>query len=417
MEKSLSYQNSIVLNSYKEFSVPSWDSCVANYDKGDYSKSFVDFLNYLDPNIYTQYSNPEKTIFTIPHGSAVVILKIENNHLYIETPFVKLPETKFMPILRKCAEINYSFMTLPNIKLQGDVLNFVYDMPLELCNPWKLYDVLRNITFNADKYDDEFVEKFGAVRVIEPIINNYSDGQMIQILQGCKDIAKECTEYSQHFETKRNLNSAIDCIFIGVNRIRLYCEPTGILLNKMNETIDVLYDRNNELFDKIKAGKSFFKYVEEINQYKFKDYCAITFSLIPDKKSVNRKYIEEWIEGHLNNAESSYNAEDYSTAALYGYYALYYAVAYFNIDGKDRKVIEYGLRNAANKTWKEASESLNEVMNHFFQNTGKDFVFKNSSSSATAGFDTGSYMKTIEESVSQYKSIMSGFMSAFTGKK
>jgi hypothetical protein len=96
---------------------------------------------------------------------------------------------------------------------------------------------------------------------------------------------------------------------------------------------------------------------------------------------------------------------------------LYYAVAYFNIDAKDRKVIEYGLQNAANKSWKEAAESLNEVLNYFFQNTGKDFIFKNKMQTATAGFDSGSYMKTIEESVSQYKSIMSGFMSAFTGKK
>ena len=416
MDKSISFHTSIAPNSFKDFSVPSWDSCVANYEKGAYNESFVDFLNYLDSNIYNQYSNPEKTIFTIPHGSAVVVLKLENNHLYIETPFVKLPETKFMPILRKCSEINYSFMTLPNIKIQGDELKFTYDMPLELCNPWKLYDVLRNITYNADKYDDEFVAKFGATRIIEPIVTDYPDSKLIEALGVCKSIAFETLEYSQHYETKRNLNTAIDCIFIGISRIRLYCEPTGILLNKMNETIDVLYDRNNELFDKIKAGKTFFKFVEDITQEQFKDYCTITFSLIPEKRSANRHYIEEWIEGHLHNAQSSFEHEDYTQSAFYSFYAVYYALSYFNITPEDRKVFEYGLINASNQSWKDAAAVLIEVLDYFFQNTGDAFVYNNVSTQVTTK-ETDSYMKVLEESMSQYKDLMKGFMSAFTGKK
>lgn len=413
MEKSFTFQPTVLPNNYKEFSVPSWDSSVANYESGKFKQSFIDFLNYLDPKIYNEYSNSDKTIFTIPHGSVIVILKIENDTLFIETPFVKLPETKFMPILRKCSEVNYSTMTLPRIKLEGDVLHFKYNMPMELCNPWKLYDILKNITYNADKYDDEFVEKFGATRIIEPIITEYPDEKMVEILASCKIIAKESLEYSQFYETKRNLNSAIDCIFIGVSRLRMYCEPTGILLNKMNETIDSLYDNGNELFDKIKSGKNLFKFIEEITQEQFKNYCSINFSLIPDKKSVNRGYLREWIENHLFNAQKNIDDKNYSMSALYSYYALCYMVCYFHIEDKDRKVIEYSFGKAANQPWKEAAITLEKAGDFFFQNTGEEFVYDKS----YTGNSENDFSKVIQESVSQYKSLVSGFMSAFTGKK
>jgi hypothetical protein len=418
MNQCFSYYSSVAPNSYKEFNVALWDSCVENFEKGEFLQSLIDFLNYLDPNIYNQYSNIEKTIFTIPHGSAVVIVRIENDHLYIETPFVKLPETKFMPILRKSAEINFSFMTLPNIKLHENTLKFQYDMPLELCNPWKLYDILKNITFNADKYDDEFVTKFNAERIIEPIMTDYNPEKLAEILNTCKEIAKETLAYIQHFETKRNLNNAIDSIFIGISRIRLYCEPTGILLNKMNETIDVLYDRSNDLFDKIKAGKNLFTFIETIVNDQFKEYCAITFTLIPEKRSTNRSYLENWIEGHLKNAEDAFDSDDFQGATFYALYALYYILSYFNIETEDKKIIEYGLNKSSEKPWKDASEALIEVMDFFFQNSGAAFVFEEElETEPVVDFDMDTYMKTMEQSMGQYKEMMAGFMSSFANFK
>lgn len=416
MEKSIAFHSPITSNLYKEFNIPSWNSCVDNYEKGNYNQSFIDFLNYLDTNIYTQYSNTEKTVFTIPHGSSVIILKIEDNHLFIEAPFVKLPEAKFIPILRKSSEINFSYMTLPNIKLKDNVMKFLYDMPLELCNPWKIYDILRNITYNADKYDDEFITKFGAQRIIEPMISNYETEKLEEFLKVCNKIASDTIENIQYFESKRNLNNAVDSIFIGVNQIRIYCNPTGILLNKINDTIDVLYDRDNNMIDKIKAGRVFFKFVEEIKIEDFNEYCAIIFSLIPDKKNVNRNYLEKWIENHLENAQEAADAENYIGSAFYSYYALYYALSYFNIDSKDEKVMLYGLKESAGKDWEEASEILIDILDFFYQNTGEDFVFE-SNDSTPENIDMEDYMKNIQESMGQYKNLISDFLSGFGGKK
>lgn len=410
MKKSISYYSPINSSLYKELNISAWNSCVDNYEKENYQQSLVDFLNYLDPNIYEHYSNPEKTIFTIPHGSSIIILKVENNHLFIEAPFIKLPEAKFIPILRKCSEINFSYMTLPNIKLLDNEMKFVYDMPLELCNPWKIYDILQNVTFNADKYDDEFVTKFNAERMVEPMVTNYESDKLAEYLKVCKEIASERVENIQHFETKRNLNNAIDSIFIGISQIRLYCNPTGILLNKMDETIDTLYDRNINMIDKLKAGKVFFKFVEEIDMADFSDYCNITFNLISNKRNTNRTQLENWVEDYLGNSEEAYSVENYIESAFNSYYALYYALSYFNIESRDEKVILYGLKEAAQKDWQEAAEILIEVLDFFYQNTGKDFVYKNTNHSNKQADDAG---ESIQDYMKQYKNILSGFLSGF----
>ncbi|MEN2486674.1 hypothetical protein AAYQ05_02635 [Flavobacterium sp. B11] len=410
MKKSISYYSPINSSLYKELNISAWNSCVDNYEKENHKESLVDFLNYLDPNIYEQYSNPEKTIFTIPHGSSIIILKIENNHLFIEAPFIKLPEAKFIPILRKSSEINFSYMTLPNIKLQDNEMKFVYDMPLELCNPWKLYDILRNITFNADKYDDEFVTKFSAERIVEPMVGNYDNEKLAEYLKVCKEIAIERVENIQHFETKRNLNNAIDSVFIGINQIRLYCNPTGILLNKMDETIDIIYDRSINMIDKLKAGRVFFKFVEEILIEDFNDYCNVTFNLISNKRTTNRTQLESWVEGYLENSEEDYSVENFTESAFNSYYALYYALSYFNIESKDEKVMLYGLQKASQKSWQEAAEILIEVLDFFYQNTGEDFIFKNTPEPNNPLDDS---TQNIQECVKQYKNMLSGFLSGF----
>jgi len=408
MKKSLLYYPPKNSSSNKELNISAWKSCVDHYEKRNYNKSFIHFLNYLDENIYNNFSNPEKTVFTVPHGSSIVILKIKDTHLYIEAPFVKLPEAKFIPILRKSSEINFAYMTLPNIKLKDDVMTFMYDMPLELCNPWKLYDILRNITFNADKYDDEFIAKFGAKRITEPMVRDYKPKKLNKFLKACNSIASTAIENIQYFESKRNLNNAVDCVFIGIGQIRLHCNPTGILLNKMNETIDVLYDRNNNMVDKIKAGRQFFKFVEEIEIDDFAEYCTSTFSLIPGKRSVNRNYIENWVESHLNDAAGAYSAENYINSAFSSYYALYYALSYFNLDKKDEKVIFYGLRESSEKKWDEAAEILLNTLDFFYQNTGEDFEFNND---CDEGDDENN-----QDNEKKYMKMISKFLSEFGEK-
>ena len=50
-------------------------------------------------------------------------------------------------------------------------------MPIELAQPNKVYDIIRNVALFADKYDDEFVENFhqgsALVRIFTTNNNNY----------------------------------------------------------------------------------------------------------------------------------------------------------------------------------------------------------------------------------------------------
>ena len=111
-------------------------------------------------------------------GSAEIHLKITDTTFCIRAPFLRIGDkTNRVALLRRVAEVNFSPLRLEQIHLKKDELHFEYEMPIELAQPNKVYDIIRNVALFADKYDDEFVENFhqgsALVRIFTTNNNNY----------------------------------------------------------------------------------------------------------------------------------------------------------------------------------------------------------------------------------------------------
>lgn len=368
MHTCISFTPTIQKSLHSKNNIAKWNDTLDSYDAKDYRKTIYNFFDYLDESILQHYANADKSQIVIPQGSAVVIIDISDESISIKAPFVKLPAEKQLPILRKCTELNFGSMSLPQIFLENDVLTMSYSMPLELCEPYKLYDMLRDMATNADKYDDEFVSKFGAVRLMEPQVSHYPDQQLEEIHTNAVAIADELLKYASYYEGKRDLVSAGDALFIGINRIKYYVDPTGILSNKLNDAISGFYNRNNDINAKIKIMRTALDAVKNLTPEERKDAYCITYQLIPLKSNAIRGYLKDWIVRQYEYVESMLNKENYSVATLYSLYNLYLILADFNIDENSSKAIEYSLKKAADKPWAEAAPILMKVMKFFYLN-------------------------------------------------
>lgn len=406
IQKSLSSKNNIA----------KWNETLDSYDNKDYRQAIYNLFDYIDEDILKHYANADRSQIVIPQGSAVVIVDIGPDTISIKTPFVKLPADKQLPALRKCTELNFGSMSLPQIFLEGDTLSLSYSMPVELCEPYKLYDTLRDMATNADKYDDEFVSKFGATRIMEPQISHYTDQQLQEIQTNVIAIADEALKYAAYYEGKRDLLTAGDSLFIGINRIKYYADPTGVLNNKLNDAINSFYNRSNDINAKIKIMRGALDAVTHLTLAESKDAFCITYQLIPLKSNANRGYLKDWIAKQYEYAESLVNKENYSTAAIFNLYTLYVILADFNIDENSSKAIEYSLKEAANKPWTEAAPILLKAMKFFYLNEQEVFDMEDAGNVAAEApvFNMEEYMSGINGIVDQYKSMIGDFMKGFT---
>lgn len=415
MHNCISFTPTIQKSLRSSNNVTKWNEAVDNFEKKEYHKSIYAVFDYIDENILQHYANADKSQLVIPQGSAVVIIDISNENISIRAPFIKLPADKQLPILRKCTEINFGTMVLPQVLLENDMLALSYSMPVELCEPYKLYDILRDIAVNADKYDDEFVAKFNAVRIMEPQVTHYQEQELQTIRENSISIAQEALSYAAYFEGKRDLVLASDALFIGINRLKYYASPTGILSNKLGDAISAFYNRSNDMNTKIKLMRAALDSVKNISIEESSAAFYIAYQLIPVKGNAGRSYLKDWIARQYEDAESMFNKENYSVATSYSLYTLYIILADFNIDENSSRAIEYSLQKAAGKPWAEAAAVLIKVLRFFYLNEEETFDMEEEHTAvpeADAAIPED-YMKNINNMMDQYKSMLGNFMKGF----
>lgn len=146
-----------------------WEKAADDYEKKKYRDSLVATIKHVNSELLSDLdSQTDPLEVTIDHGSASVTLAIKDGRFSIRAPFLKIGTDHTVPLMRRIAEVNFRPLTLPSIGLRDDILCFEYDTALELCHPHKIMDVLVEVCIFADRFDDEFIEKYGASFLKEP---------------------------------------------------------------------------------------------------------------------------------------------------------------------------------------------------------------------------------------------------------
>ena len=222
--------------------VSHWDKAMDAYDLKDYKTSLLETLNYMNPDLLDGRNTNEVMEITQGQGSAEIQIKITEDLFSVKAPFLRVTEaTNKVALYRKIAEINFAPLTMAQVHLKEDTLWFGYEMPITQCQPYKVYDALREICVFADDYDDEFVEKYKASFYQEAKTTPLSESEKETAWQQIDDILTDYKNYSAFFKEKRWNAFQWDIIFISILKIVNMPYVHGNLRTKLQEYVNNLY--------------------------------------------------------------------------------------------------------------------------------------------------------------------------------
>lgn len=335
-----------------------WENVVELFENGKYKESLLRLLDYVDKDLVSHTGNTDKTEFNIPHGSVVVNIKLHNETLDVKVPFLRLPEKSAIPILRKIAEINFSPLTITNIFLEDNDLVFKYSSPLNLCEPWKMYSVFREICINADNFDDEFIQKFSATRFQEPKITDFDPQKKEEIWNNYQALLAETKEYIDYFENKRIEGFVWDALLQLFLNMDYIIAPQGALRTDLEEVVGFMQNNNYGFHEKIEKGKNFYKKLQQVTREQLDSNLYVSEVFIPIKYSASLQKVRETFTHQYETAKKEMSNSDFMGAALsirYVFlYEFYYAYAPDDIVEKMTQALE----QSSGKTWEEAARIL-----------------------------------------------------------
>ncbi|MEL6589078.1 MAG: hypothetical protein AAFQ68_03320 [Bacteroidota bacterium] len=343
-----------------------WDQVLKLYEEQSYKEAILGILQYVDEGLITRTGNAEQTRFEIPHGSAVVYVEIGAEALHVEAPFLRIDQANKIPLLRQVAQINFTPLNLAKIILKDEKLAFHYTCPLALCEPYKMYEVFREICFYADHYDDEFIQKFGAQWIQEPVIHPFREAEKKKAWERVQAYVEEAFAYIEYFENKRSFAHAWDIVALTLWKIEYYCEPQGIFRNELQKAIENQQE-NASLIDKVNRGKDYLRKLQQSDQQAFEADLYRTERFIPIKFRSTPENIRTNFEEAYQRAKAERDGNDHLGATL-TLSSIFLKLFYYNhVEESIANPIEKALQEASGRSWAEASDLLWNAMNNFMR--------------------------------------------------
>lgn len=343
-----------------------WDQVLKLYEEQSYKEAILGILQYVDEGLISRTGNADQTRFEIPHGSAVVHVEIGTEALHVEAPFLRIDQANKIPLLRQVAQINFTPLNLAKIILRDEKLAFHYTCPLALCEPYKMYELFREICFYADHYDDEFIQKFGAQWLQEPVIHPFREAEKKQAWKRVQSYVEEAFTYIEYFENKRSFAHAWDIVALTLWKIEYYCEPQGIFRNELQKAIENQQE-NASLIDKVNRGKDYLRKLQQSDQQAFEADLYRTERFIPIKFRSTPENIRTNFEESYQRAKAERDGNDHLGATL-TLSSIFLKLFYYNhVEESIANPIEKALQEASGRSWAEASDLLWKAMNNFMR--------------------------------------------------
>ncbi len=361
MTNNLSFHTTIAGSLRSNIDADIWDKVLLHFQNNEFAETIRTCINYINPNIEKTFANANKTEYNIPHGSIIVNLKITENDLIVSAPFLDISNAKQVPVLRQVVQLNFSPLILSHIDLEDDKLYFKFSCTLDACEPYKLYDVLREICINADNYDDEFIAKFNATRIQEPKINPYTSTEKEIAWNTIQQYITEAFDVYTQLENKRLNTYLWDILMITLLKIDYFSAPQGVLRNEIEKAI-VNLNSKDEFYQKLSGGKEFLKKIQNYDRVKLENdlYKIETFVAYKIRNTLDT--VRNNFKKAYETAENEMKAKDYIGATFTIEYAIFNFFYSNNIDDNIANELTTALERSSAKPIQEAAQILFDAM-------------------------------------------------------
>jgi hypothetical protein len=344
-----------------------WEICLQTFDNKEYLKCFHSVLDYANPRIRKLYGNAAGTHFNIPHGSTIMNVSIENDEFKIASPFLDISTANVVPLLRQICTINQDELLLESIYIHDNQLNFEYSCKLSETEPYKIYYMLRGICRTGNKFGYEYVTKFGAKRVSEPVVKPLPADKLEKIYNDIVTMVNAALENINYFESRRWYNSAWDLAATVLRQIDLYARPRGQFMYELEDAVDEMQDREMTVTDKIVSAKAFLKNIVDGDKSRILNSLYEVEIFMPEKKWVVLENMQAHLDEPYKRMQEGYGVGNHMAVTLDVLYNFHNMLYLYLVPEDIGKHILNALKKSSEKPWEQASPILFSAIRDLMQ--------------------------------------------------
>jgi len=342
--------------------VEHWNVAIDAFDEKDFKKSIIEVINYMNPKLLEGIDISKDIEIVQMQGSAEVHVMVTDKTFSVKAPFLKITDkTNKIALLRKVSEVNFTPLSLAQIQLENNELWFEYEMPIELSQPHKVYDIIRNVCVYADDYDDIFIEKYNAVFYKESKSTPLTASENEIVWQQITAVFEDYKNYTQFFKDKRWDDFQWDNLAISMLKISNMPYVHGKLRSDLIEYIGNLFNSDLDFNFRVDKCVNFMKKLtekprEEImkNVYHAEQFISLRWrssaQIITDRLKHNLERVQDY-EKEESNFNLSYYLQFNLLKLIYDY----------NLEDHYKKAIEDVLEEVAGLCPTDAAPKLAKV--------------------------------------------------------
>lgn len=327
--------------------VSHWDKAMDAFEANDFRTALLETINYINPEIISSKDTSGTLNIVRGQGSAEIQVTITEDKFTVKAPFLKVTDaTNKVALYRKIAEVNFHPLTLAQIHLADNELWFDFEMPISLCQPYKVYDVLREICVYADDYDDEFVDKYKADFYKEANVQPLAGGEVGQVWQQISDVLEDYKNLSALFKEKRWNNFQWDIVVISILKIVNMPYVHGNLRTKLQEYANNMFNGQIDFQYRIDKGTKFMQELCEKPKEEFMSdiYHADTFISLKGRSSV--QILQDEVKNWEPTITKYLKDNDNFSLSYFLQYNYLYMLYNFNVEENHKNAI-YDVLEAA----------------------------------------------------------------------
>ncbi len=339
-----------------------WDEAVDAFDDKNYKQSVLAIINYINLNILKNIDTKQDVVFTQMQGSAEIKVKITDEIFCVKAPFLRITEqTNQVALLRRVAEVNFTPLRLVQIHLKDDELFFEYEMPIELAQPNKVYDILREVCVYADVFDDKFIEKYKAEFYKTPKKIDLTEEEKELVWQQISDIFEDYKNYKEYFKEKRRDSFIWDILAISFLKISNMPYINGKLRSDLIHNISSLFNFDIDFNHRVDKGVNFMKELmarskEDIlkNAYHAEQFLSLRWRS-------SEQIIKDWAQNKLDTIQKYEKEENHFNLSYYlqvGFLKLIYD---YNLEQNYAEAINNVLEQVSGLEPSDAAPKMAEV--------------------------------------------------------
>lgn len=347
-----------------------WSKAMDAHDAKHYRQALLETINYINSDVLRNHSLDDDIQIVHGQGSAEIHISVTQDTFLVKAPFVKISDhTNKVALFRKVAEINSNPLTLTQIRRKKDILWFEYETPIALCQPFKVYDVLREISVYTDHYDDEFIEKYNAEFFSEPKVFPLSDEEKNTVWQQIKEVLEDYEKFSNEFKEKRWNDYQWDITVLSLLKIVNIPCVHGSLRTKLEEYVSNLFNDQIDFNFRIDKGTNFMQKLLGKSKEEFMQDIYHAESLISLKWRSSTEILQNHAKSMESYVERYVKENNQLMLCYYLQYSFLKMIYDYNLEEHHQDAIYDVLENVSGKELDEARPILLKTYYNFLDGT------------------------------------------------